>query len=176
MDEISSPIDDRLLDYLDGNLPAVERTALDTLLRQDAAVAARLEELRLMNALMSTQRLEAPSPNFTTSVMRCLDDRSAIARFSIRNGIFMVAGILVIVVFAAALVSTGTFDGTTTTIDLNEVTPPNRYFTNPYTLPSFSLNGRLIINGIIILNLTLAFIVLDRTVLRPFFQRRINAH
>ena len=176
MDKTSSPIDDQLLDYLDGILPAGERAALEALLGQDTAVAARLEELRLMNNLMGNQKLEDPSPSFTASVMRRLDDRSSLARLSIRNGIFMVVGILVIVAIAAALVSAGVFDGTNTTVDLNDVTHSNRYFTNPYTLPSFSLNGRLIINGIIMLNLALAFIVLDRTVLRPWFQRRLNAH
>ena len=174
MNETSSPIDDRLLDYLDGTLVAEARIALETLLRQDAAVAGRLEELRLIHTLMGVQKLETPSADFTTAVMRRLDERTAVARFSVRNGLLLVAGILLIVGIAAALVSAGVFDGTTTTVNLNQVAPSNRFFNNPYTLPSFSLSGRLIINGIIILNLALAFIVLDRTILRPLFQRRLN--
>jgi hypothetical protein len=41
--------------------------------------------------------------------------------------------------------------------------------------PTFSLSGRVIVNSIIILNLALAFIVLDKTILRPLFQKRLNA-
>lgn len=171
MDETSSPIDDRLLDYLDGTLPAGERAALEILLRQDTAVAARLDELRLMHVLMGGQKLEMPQANFTASVMQRLDDRSAVARFSIRNGLFMVAGILAIVLIAGALVGAGVFDNTFATLDLNNL---SRRFTTQLEFPTYSLNGRLVINGIIILNLALAFIVLDRTVLRPFFQRRLN--
>src|SRR5437868_3714385 len=112
MDKTSSPIDNRLLDYLDGTLAAGERMALETLLRQDTALRARLEELRLIHTLMGGQKLETPSTDFTASVMRRLDERAAVARFPIRNGILLVAGILMIVVIAAALVSAGVFDGT----------------------------------------------------------------
>ena len=170
MNEIPSPIDDQLLDYLDGTLPASARAALETLLRQDSAMAARLEELRLMHTLMNGQALETPTTDFTASVMQRLRDEPA-TRAQVIRGIFLIAGILLIVGIAAALVSAGVFDSTLTTLNLNELT---RRYAIDAVLPTFSLNGKLIVNGIIILNLALAFIVLDRTILRPLFQRRLQ--
>jgi hypothetical protein len=42
------------------------------------------------------------------------------------------------------------------------------------TFPPFSIpfNGKVLVNSIIFLNLGLALILLDRTVLRPLFQKR----
>jgi len=169
MNETPSPIDDQLLDYLDGTLPSGARAALELLLRQDTAVAIRLEELRLMHTLMNGQRLEMPAADFTASVMQRLRDEPA-TKGQVIRGIFMIAGILLIVGIAAALLGAGVFD-TLTTLNLNKLT--QRYAVDA-VLPTFSLNIRLIVNGIIILNLALAFMVLDRTILRPLFQRRLQ--
>jgi anti-sigma-K factor RskA len=171
MDETSSPIDDRLLDYLDGTLPAGERATLEALLRQDPAVAARLEELQLMHMLMGGQKLKTPSSGFTASVMLRLKEEPA-TRNQVIRGILMIIGILLIVGIAAALVSAGVFDNTLTTLNLNNLS--RRYTTQPM-FPTFSLSGRVIVNSVIILNLALAFIVLDKTILRPLFQKRLNA-
>jgi len=171
MDETSSPIDDQLLDYLDGTLAVEERVSLETLLRQDAGVAARLEDLRLIHTLMRVQKLETPSGGFTASVMQRLKEEPA-TRNQVIRGILLITGILLIAGIAAALVSAGVFDNNLTTLDLNDL---SRRYTHQPVFPTFSLNGRMIVNGIIILNLTLAFIVLDRTVLRPLFQRRLQA-
>jgi len=174
IDETSSAIDERLLDYLDGTLPANECTDLERLLRQDGTVAARLEELRLMHRLMGAQKLEVPSPNFTASVMQQLKEEPA-TRGQVIRGILMITGILSIIGIAAALVSAGVFDSTLATLDLNEMDPARRYITHP-AFPTFSLSSKVIVNGIIILNLILAFFVLDRTVLRPLFRQRSHAH
>lgn len=170
----SVSIDDRLLDYLDGTLPPGERQALEARIQTDAAVAARLETLRLMHALMSGQRTEAPSANFTARVMGGLDKRAATV-FSIRQGILVVTGILTVIGIAAALVGAGVFDPVLATIDLNQVKPKGMRYFDESPLPSFVVNGKFIVNGIILLNLALAFVVLDRAVLRPFFQRRLHA-
>jgi anti-sigma factor RsiW len=168
MGKMPSSLDDQLLDYLDGTLPAGERATLEALMQQNEAAAARLEELRFMNTLMAGQKLEVPSMDFTAAVMRRLDPK----QLSIRQAILVVAGILSIIGIAAALVAAGVFDSTVTTVNLNEVNPSRQFFN--MTMPSFSLNGKMIVNGIIILNLALAFIVLDRAILRPFFQRRLH--
>jgi hypothetical protein len=41
-------------------------------------------------------------------------------------------------------------------------------------LPAFHFSGKLLINIAIVLNLALAWIVLDRTILKPLFQRRMQ--
>jgi hypothetical protein len=48
----------------------------------------------------------------------------------------------------------------------------NKYL--DWELPEIPFNGKLIVNLIIIANIALAFIVLDRAVLKPWFERRRN--
>jgi hypothetical protein len=39
-------------------------------------------------------------------------------------------------------------------------------------LPTVAVNGKWIINGIVVLALGLSFVLLDRTILRPLFNKR----
>jgi anti-sigma factor RsiW len=172
MSQLPSSIDDQLLDYLDGTLPAGERAVVEALMQHNDSVASRFEELRFMHVLMAGQKPEVPALDFTAKVMRGLDPKPAALHLSIRQAVFVVVGILAIIGIAAALVSAGVFDGMLTTVDLNRVAPSTRLFKD--SLPAFSLNGKVIVNGIIFLNLALAFVVLDRAILRPFFQRRLQ--
>jgi hypothetical protein len=72
----------------------------------------------------------------------------------------------------ALLLSLGFFDSDQTTIDLNTLALKNKYV--PQTLPAISLSGKLLVNIVIFLNLILAFLVLDRAVLKPLFQKRMK--
>jgi hypothetical protein len=92
--------------------------------------------------------------------------------FSIRNSILLLAGILVAVGIASALVAAGVFDNVTPTLDLSGIALPTRYFQK--SLPSIPFNGKIVMDIIIFLNLGLAWIVLDRAILRPLFQRRMQ--
>jgi hypothetical protein len=82
------------------------------------------------------------------------------------------SGVLVAVGIASILVSAGVFDNLNTTIDLNRVELPKKYFER--SLPSIPFSGKVIVNIIIILNLGLAWLVLDRAILKPLFQRRLQ--
>ena len=100
-----------------------------------------------------------------------LDEEPLRAGLSIRNGIFLFLGILLIMVIAVLLLSAGVFDQTTT-LNPNEIGIINRYIKQ--TLPSFPVDGKMIMNAILILNMALLFVVLDRAILRPIFQRRLQ--
>jgi hypothetical protein len=50
----------------------------------------------------------------------------------------------------------------------------NRYIRQ--SLPGIPVDGKWIVNIIIFLNIAVAFIVLDRTILHPLFQRRMQTH
>jgi hypothetical protein len=63
------------------------------------------------------------------------------------------------------------FDNATTTIDLGEINLPSQY---ERALPSIPIDGKMMVNVIILLNLGLAWLVLDRVVLKPFFRRRLQ--
>lgn len=173
MKKLSQSADDILSDYLDGRLNAPEKQKVEQFLRDDPEWRDRLEELKMIGALLRETKVEQPSRNFTEVVMSRLHQYPARTGFSIRNGILLLTGVLIVVGIATVLLSTGAFDNTTTSIDLNQIEVSRRLVKSP--LPSFEFNGKLIVNIIIILNLGLAWIVLDRTILKPYFQRRMQA-
>lgn len=172
MKKIPPSLEDKLLRYLDGELSAADRSALESDVARDEALRERLDLLLELNLGMKAAKMEHPSRNFTQQVMNKLDQypRRA-ATFSIRGGILLLAGVLIATAIAAILVSAGVFDQATTMVDLNIVELPKKYF--QMTLPSIPFNGKLMVNFIILLNLGLAWLVLDRVILKPFFQRRM---
>lgn len=172
MKKVSQSVDDILSDYLDGNLSASERLKAEETIRSNPAWQERLDELRMINMLLGQSKVEQPSRTFTDEIMSRLHQYPASAGFSIRKGILLLAGVLVVIGIATILLSTGAFDNTTTNIDLNQIEVSRKFVKTP--LPSFELNGKFIVNIIIMLNLVLAWIVLDRTILRPLFQKRMQ--
>jgi hypothetical protein len=103
--------------------------------------------------------------------MSRLDQYPSRAGLSIRNAIFLLVGIFTVMGMAMILMSAGAFDGTAT-FDLNNIGLVQRYIKQ--TLPSIPFDGRLVVNIIILLNLALAFVVLDRAILKPIFQKRMQ--
>jgi hypothetical protein len=172
--KLSQTQEETLLNYIDGTLSASEREKLEELMKSTPAIAARLTELRTLDESLRTVKLEQPSKNFTQMVMGKLDQYPSQSRsFSSFNGILLLAGVLVAIGIGALLVSAGVFD-TPGSIDLNQTIGPNKYIQKP--LPSIPFNGKLIVNIIILLNLALAFLVLDRAVLKPWFEKRAKMH
>lgn len=176
MKKIPQSVDDTLLDYLDGLLSVADTENIERELQQNPLWLKRLEELKAVTSSLKETKIEQPSKNFTISVMSRLDQYPSQRGFSVRNGIFLLAGVLIAIGIASVLLSAGVFDNMTTPIDLNQLNQVDiskKYIKTP--LPSFNFNGKLIVNIIIILNLGLAWLVLDRVILKPFFQRRIHA-
>jgi hypothetical protein len=126
-----------------------------------------------MNTLMQSVRLEQPPKNFTARVMSNLDRKPSTNFLSMRNGIILLIGVLTMVGLAAYLISIGTFDNTTTAIDLNRINISEKYLDKK--LPSLPFDGKMMVNVIIMLNLALAFVVLDRVILKPYFRKRMQA-
>jgi anti-sigma factor RsiW len=168
--KISQTHDDKLFEYMDGGLKGIEKENIEQLLKSSPALQARLEELRKLDADLRSIKIEQPSKNFTQRVMSKLDQYPVRSNMTFRNGIFLLVGVLVAVGVGSLLVAGGVFDGTST-IDLNQtIVPVNKYIEKP--LPTFNFNGKLMVNIIILLNLALAFVVLDRAILKPWFERR----
>jgi len=168
--KIAQTQDEKLFEYLDGGLKGIEKENFEQLLGTSPALQARLEELRKLDADLRTIKLEQPSKNFTQRVMSKLDQYPVRSNLTFRNGIFLLTGVLVAVGVGSLLVAGGVFDGTST-IDLNQtIVPINKYIQKP--IPTFNFNGKLMVNIIILLNLALAFLVLDRAILKPWFERR----
>ena len=92
---------------------------------------------------------------------------------SLWNTVLLLAGVLVAVGITTVLLSGGLYDNSNTSIDLNQIEIPKQIIKTP--LPSFEFSGKIMVNVIIILNLAIAWIVIDRAILKPFFQRRMQA-
>jgi len=171
MEKITQQQDDRLLDYLDGKLPGAEAAMLKNQLEQSPVLKQRLEELRDVHTLLSSSTLAEPSGNFTQFVMNNLDKVPARAStLSPRNGLILLCGILVATGITILLLATGSFDVLSAPIQLESLKLPKEMITP--SLPAFSVTGKTMMKILVILNIGLAFLVLDRTVLKPYFGRK----
>jgi len=173
MDKMTPESDDLLLRYIDGTLSSFEKQNIEKDLAQNEILRKRLEQLRSAHSLSRANRLDQPSKNFTQMVMSRLNhDPIRGASFPIRNSILLLAGVLLVAIIASVLVPAGVFDNISTTIDLNQVNLPKKYVEK--SLPSISIDGKLMVNLIILINLVLGWLVLDRAILKPLFQRRVQ--
>lgn len=131
------------------------------------------QELSSIDRYLQSVRIEQPSVNFTQRVMSNLHRASAVTLgLPSRNKILMLAGILVTIGVAILLIAGGAFNNITSiTVDQNII--PNDKLRE--YIPSIPFNGKLIINIVILMNLALAFTILDRAVLKPWFEKRRHA-
>lgn len=163
-----------LLHYLDGELSPAQANALEKELAQSADLSARLKELKAVRSFLTSKAtLEIPSRTFTQKVMDGLEVQPQRSVFSPRNGVLLLVGIMIASGLVISLLTLGVFDGNPAPITITPPAVSNDWF----TLPSFKIpfNGKIIVNTILILNMGLAFVLLDRTILRPIFQRRSAA-
>lgn len=172
MEKTPNRIDEQLLDYLDNKLSPAEKSSIENMLTARDDLKKRLQNLKTIAHNFRGQKPEEPSKNFTFSVMNRLDESPAITGLSTSNGIFLLIGVILAMGIGAWLLSAGVFDQSNTTIDLNKIPLTQQYIR--FTLPSIPVDGKLVVNIIVFLNLALALIVLDRVILKPLFQRRIQ--
>ena len=131
------------------------------------------QELNAIDRYLKSVRIEQPSVNFTQHVMSNLQRASAVTlNLPSRNKMLMLAGLLVTVGITILLIAGGAFTSMNTiTLDPNII--PNDQIRK--YIPSIPFNGKLIMNIVILMNLALAFIILDRAVLKPWFEKRRHA-
>ena len=161
--------------YLDGQLDEIQIRQLKETFNQNPQLKARLEEFRLIhNTLASKAKLESPSKKFTETVMKNLDFLPQRSLLSPKKGLLLLCGMVVAVGALSLLMSYGVFDNMQSVITIGELPIKSESFKNP--LPSLPFNAKWLINGIMVLGLGLAFMILDRTVLKPYFERRSEMH
>jgi len=171
MKNLSQATEEKLLEYIDGTLRAPDGEEMAQQLRSNSTLRGRYEELKRVHDALRATTTEAPSANFTKAVMNRLNERPVPATFSTRNGIILLVVAILAAAMATVLLSMGVFDNVSTpTVDLTKINLPKNL---EQPLNSFHMDVRLMINVIIILNLALAFMLLDRAVLRPYFKRRM---
>lgn len=165
--------EEQLLRYLDGDLSAAESDALQKEIATSPELKSKLEELQSIDVFFSKRsKLEMPSKMFTQKVMSGLDAAPTPSVLSPRNGLYLLIGIIVASGILVSLLSNGVFNGLNTTLTVdNPVSNQN------LNIPQFNIpfDGKTVIKSIIFVNLALALIMLDRTILRPLFQHRNEA-
>lgn len=163
--------DEHILNYLDGLLEIEEVKKLEELIHRSPELKARLNELQAVHfALKANGKVEVPSKDFTQRVMTQLDKFSHTRGFSPKNGILLLCGILVAVGIALILLEAGKFDASNKTITLDTLPFKKEWIKN--TIPSIHLNGKLVVKIIMMVAIGISLVLLDRTILRPMFQRR----
>jgi anti-sigma factor RsiW len=173
MNRLSPAKEEELLRYLDGELETSQKINLEGELQRAPDLRERLEELRTIRSfLMRKAILEAPSKTFTQKVMAGLDTQPAKSMISPRKGLLLLIGVIIASGLALMLLSNGVFDQTNTSLLVDTAPIKNKWIQE--TTFSIPFNGKILVNGIIFLNLALALVLLDRTVLRPLFQKRAS--
>ncbi len=170
MRKIAQEIDELLLQYLDGKLMGEKLEKIKRGLASSEALRERLEVLKLIQSSMQDSSLLSPSPNFTKKVMNNLHRESPVPMVTPRNGLLLLLGVLVAIGIGASLVDAGFFNSVNGILSFDKMQLPSGI--NGPSIPSIPFNGKLLVNSFIALNLALAFILLDRVVLKPFFNRR----
>lgn len=164
----------KLYDYLDGKLTADDRKLFEQVIKNSPALAKEVEEQRLLEDNFLKVGLEAPSPLFAQQVMSKIDTTPKGATQSIGNGIFLLIGVMVLSILATLLIQAGIFDANGTLTAPTNLGLLSSLVKQPLPSISIPINGKLIVYGIILLNMTIAFIILDRLVLRPYFEKRMQ--
>ena len=171
MNKLSPTKEEELLRYLDGDLDAVSKEKLETEIRHSVLLKSRLDELQMVKSfLLSKATLETPSKNFTQKVIDGLDTQPARSLFSPRKGLLLLVGIIIASGMALVLLTNGVFDQSSVSLLVDAAPIKNKWIQD--TKFSIPFNGKIVVNTIIFLSLGLALILLDRTILRPLFQRR----
>src|SRR5687768_7449401 len=143
MKKVPQSVDDILLNYLDGKLSKEESEKIEQEVGRNLQWKGRLDELRLVTSALQETRAEVPSKNFTFAVMSKLSTTPADQGISLRNGIFLLLGVLMAVGIAAFLVAAGMFDNMIGAVDLNQVDLSKKYIKTP--LPSFEYSGKILV-------------------------------
>ncbi len=163
-------IDILLLEFLDGKLEGSQLTLFKKQLEQDPELQARLDLFSSIHRSMASQKLEEPSSKFTSGVMANLHRTQENSVPMFRNGLFLLLGIITALGIGIFFLDSGFFDYSTQLLSLNELKLP--FSTQLKNIPTIPISGKWLVNAIIALNLGLAFLILDRAVLKPLFNKR----
>lgn len=163
-------LEELLLRYEANELSPEELKNLELQLSQSPELKKKADQYLLIHQFLQTRgKIESPSRFFTEKVMDGLETKSLTIHSSPRKGMMLLLGIILASGLVISLLSSGTFNNLTETIPTDYLKAPN-FLKIP---ASVSVDIKLVINVILLTNLAIAFVVLDRTVLRPFFQKKL---
>lgn len=169
MKKIPDALTDLFLAYLDGTLDETQRAQVEERIRQDENARSCFESLQSADRLFRSVRPEEPGPHFTDRVMEKVSPAGVVRRVSIKKGLLLLAGVLIVMVMGLFLAFTGFFDQQMTYLDLNDVPLYGQWIKR--SVPAVPFSGKLTLNVILFLNLGLLLVILDR-ILKAYFQKR----
>ena len=155
-----------LLDYLYGRLHGADLRQLEAGLESSEDLRNRLEIVKLIEQSLGGDSLVHPSAHFTQRVMHAVRNSPAPHLISPKNGLMLLVGILIATGFAVALLNAGVFNALNGVFTFENLPLPAG------SVPSIPFHGKWMVHVIVGLNISLAFILLDRTILKPLFGRR----
>jgi len=165
--------DDELLNFLDGSSTNAQKDFLKNELNTNSVLKKRMEELEQVHLFFQKRNhLEQPSKNFTNKVMANLHTKIAYTFVSPRNGLLLLVGLLVASTLAVLLIIDSP-NQLHTVFDLNQLNVTNNLVKLPSSIP-FDL--KMAVKIFVMTNIAIAFVLLDRTILRPIFRERAERY
>ena len=102
--------------------------------------------------------------------MKRLNPLYEIKGLSPRNGLLLLSGIIVAAGIGLLLLQGGVFDSVNLALPLDKIPVRKEWISSPFKSVPFS--GKLIVNVVLVIATGVSFVLLDRTIFRPYFQRR----
>ena len=170
MNNYSQSPDEFILQYLDGQVPMKDKIEFENALKTDDHLNQRFKQLKMVHDSLRSAKLEHPGGDFSAKVMRNLNPAQSRLTMSPKNGLMLLLGVGIALMLGVVFLSTGTFDQITGVIDLEKVKIPNSIIQQ--TIPSIPFNASMVMKVLVGLNMAIAFVLIDRTILQPYFRNR----
>jgi|SRR5688572_30442827 len=149
-------IEERLWNFIDGNIPAHERSVIGKLLESDTVWKAKYQELLEVNDMLKSSTLDAPSLRFTRNVMEAIaKTQMAPATKSYLNkrviwglGFFFIALVAGFLIYGFAQMGASTGEETRLSKDISKL-DFSKFFSNTW------------VNVFLMINVVLGLFLLD---------------
>ncbi len=159
--------EEQLWRWVAGEASETEQHDIREALQHDVSVQKKAGHIRWLHETLQRQaRMEEPSASFTFRTMTALREKPLLPG-TYGRGLMILAGIVVATGLAALLMGAGTFDSEAVPLTLRQP-----WLNKLFGSLSLPINVKTVIRAVILGNLALALVLLDRTILRPYFQRR----
>ncbi len=164
--------DEELLDFIDGKSSALDKKKIENVLENDAALNERIKMFSISDGIIKNSIKNSPSKNFTTVVMERIS--------SIKNP-YHKGGIAIWILTLISLIASSYFlTDITLSVNLEFISQYIPEVPAIYTPKDISLDqplNMLIISKVLLYGmLFIALLLLDKTVLRPYFKNRQMTH
>jgi hypothetical protein len=159
-----------IIKYLDGELSAAETTAFESELKVDKSFADTYERHQAIHSSLLQASLSSPSPEFDHGVMRSLTSlQISDGKFFNKTRIYVLALIVIAVGTTLYYLSTQFYPSLGISM-ANEITLRNITFDLHST--QRLLSSDLLFKIVFYTNGLISLLLLDRGILKPFFERR----